>query len=92
MINQGVNAVLATRDATRNGIDSHTLGMGVRGSECIARECTYQDFMKCKPLYFKGTGGVVELTQWFERMETNSHVMTVTHDVARCPDVIAALK
>ncbi|GJS61926.1 reverse transcriptase domain-containing protein [Tanacetum coccineum] len=66
--------------------------------------------MKCKPLYFKGTEGVVELTQWFERMETvfrisncsvenqvkfstctllasaltwwNSHVMTVTHDVA----------
>ncbi|GJV11052.1 putative reverse transcriptase domain-containing protein [Tanacetum coccineum] len=41
-----------------------------RGSERIARECTYQDFMKCKPLYFKGTEGVVELTQWFERMET----------------------
>ncbi|GJU87530.1 reverse transcriptase domain-containing protein [Tanacetum coccineum] len=29
-----------------------------------------EDFMKCKPLYFKGTEGVVELTQWFERMET----------------------
>ncbi|GJS95605.1 putative reverse transcriptase domain-containing protein [Tanacetum coccineum] len=28
-----------------------------------------RDFMKCKPLYFKGTEGVVELTQWFERME-----------------------
>ncbi|GKA98129.1 putative reverse transcriptase domain-containing protein [Tanacetum coccineum] len=26
--------------------------------------------MKCKPLYFKGTEGVIELTQWFERMET----------------------
>ncbi|GJW25464.1 reverse transcriptase domain-containing protein [Tanacetum coccineum] len=80
MINQGVSAALAA------------------------------DFMKCKPLYFKGTEGVVELTQWFERMETvfrisncsaenqikfatctllagaltwwNTHVMTVTHDVA----------
>ncbi|GJZ78861.1 putative reverse transcriptase domain-containing protein [Tanacetum coccineum] len=110
MIDQGVSAVLAARDATRNGIDSHTSGTGVRGSERVARECTYQDFMKCKPLYFKGTKGVVELTQWFERMETvfrisncsvenqvkfstctllasaltwwNSHVMTVTHDVA----------
>ncbi|GJW13765.1 reverse transcriptase domain-containing protein [Tanacetum coccineum] len=95
---------------TRNGTDSHSSGTGVRGSERVARECTYQDFMKCKPLYFKGTEGVVELTQWFERMETvfrisncsvenqvkfstctllasaltwwNSHVMTVTHDVA----------
>nr|GEV83911.1 putative reverse transcriptase domain-containing protein [Tanacetum cinerariifolium] len=37
----------------------------------LARECTYPDFMKCKPcIYFKGTKGVVELTQWFERMET----------------------
>ncbi|GJS90107.1 putative reverse transcriptase domain-containing protein [Tanacetum coccineum] len=110
MIDQGVSAALAARDANRNGVDSHTSGTGVRGSERVARECTYQDFMKCKPLYFKGTEGVVELTQWFERMETvfrisncsvenqikfstctllagaltwwNSHVMTVTHDVA----------
>ncbi|GJT17127.1 putative reverse transcriptase domain-containing protein [Tanacetum coccineum] len=110
MIDQGVSAALAARDATRNGTDSHSSGTGVRGSERVARECTYQDFMKCKPLYFKGTEGVVELTQWFERMETvfrisncsvenqvkfstctllasaltwwNSHVMTVTHEVA----------
>ncbi|GKA89520.1 putative reverse transcriptase domain-containing protein [Tanacetum coccineum] len=70
MINQGVSAALAARDATRNGTDSHSSGTGARGSERVARECTYQDFMKCKPLYFKGTEGVVELTQWFERMET----------------------
>ncbi|GJU32648.1 reverse transcriptase domain-containing protein [Tanacetum coccineum] len=70
MIDQGVSAALAARDATRNGVDSHTSGTGVRGSERVARECTYQDFMKCKPLYFKGTEGVVELTQWFERIET----------------------
>ncbi|GJR01191.1 putative reverse transcriptase domain-containing protein [Tanacetum coccineum] len=110
MIDQGVSAALAARDATRNGTDSHSSGTGARGSERVARECTYQDFMKCKPLYFKGTEGVVELTQWFERMETvfrisncsaenqikfatctllagaltwwNTHVMTVTHDVA----------
>ncbi|GJU83340.1 putative reverse transcriptase domain-containing protein [Tanacetum coccineum] len=59
-----------TRDANRNGDDSHTSGTGGRRTERIVRECTYQDFMKCKPLYFKGTEGVVELTQWFERMET----------------------
>ncbi|GJS84961.1 putative reverse transcriptase domain-containing protein [Tanacetum coccineum] len=39
-------------------------------TERVARECTYQEFMKCQPLYFKGTEGVVKLTQWFERMET----------------------
>ncbi|GKA83079.1 hypothetical protein Tco_0789827 [Tanacetum coccineum] len=70
MIDQGVTAALAARDANRAGNDSHTSGTGVRRTECIARECTYQDFMKCQPLYFKGTGGVVELTQWFVRMET----------------------
>ncbi|GJV80685.1 hypothetical protein Tco_1516555 [Tanacetum coccineum] len=70
MIDQGITAALAARDATRNGDDSHTSGTGVRRTERVARECTYQDFMKCQPLYFKGTEGVVELTQWFERMET----------------------
>ncbi|GJU04153.1 hypothetical protein Tco_1114491, partial [Tanacetum coccineum] len=70
MIDQGVTAALAARNVTRNGVDSHTSRMGVSGSERVSRECTYQDFMKCKPLYFKGTKGVVELTQWFERMET----------------------
>nr|GFA56035.1 reverse transcriptase domain-containing protein [Tanacetum cinerariifolium] len=70
MINQGVNATLAARDANRTGDDSHTSGTGVRRTERVTRECTYQDFMKCQPLYFKGTEGVVELTQWFERMET----------------------
>ncbi|GJZ58946.1 putative reverse transcriptase domain-containing protein [Tanacetum coccineum] len=70
MIDQGVTAALAAHDANRNGDDSHTSGTGGRRTERVVRECTYQDFMKCKPLYFKGTGGVVELTQWFERMET----------------------
>ncbi|GJT75241.1 reverse transcriptase domain-containing protein [Tanacetum coccineum] len=70
MIDQGVTAALAARDANRNGDDSHTSGTGVRRTERVARECTYQEFMKCQPLYFKGTEGVVELTQWFERMET----------------------
>ncbi|GJU23779.1 putative reverse transcriptase domain-containing protein [Tanacetum coccineum] len=70
MIDQGVTAALAARDATRNGDDNHTSGTSVRRTERIARECTYQDFMKCQPLYFKSTDGVVELTQWFERIET----------------------
>ncbi|GKD32630.1 putative reverse transcriptase domain-containing protein, partial [Tanacetum coccineum] len=34
------------------------------------RECTYTDFLKFQPMSFKGTEGVVGLTQWFERMET----------------------
>nr|GFA60539.1 hypothetical protein [Tanacetum cinerariifolium] len=69
MIDQGVNVALAARDANRTGDDSHTSGTGVTMTERVTRECTYQDFMKCQPLYFKGTAGVDKLTQWFERME-----------------------
>ncbi|GKD88179.1 reverse transcriptase domain-containing protein [Tanacetum coccineum] len=70
MINQGVTAALAARDANTNGVDSHNSGIGARRNERATRECTYPDFMKCQPLNFKGTEGVVELTQWIEKMET----------------------
>ncbi|GJX27779.1 putative reverse transcriptase domain-containing protein [Tanacetum coccineum] len=80
MIDQGVTAVLAARATTQNGDDSHTSGTGVRRNERAVRECTYQDFMKCQPLFFRGTEGVVDLTQWFERMETVFRIMT--NDVA----------
>ncbi|GJS09205.1 hypothetical protein Tco_0366001 [Tanacetum coccineum] len=57
MIDQGVTAALAARDANRstNGDDNHVSGTGVRRTERVARECTYPDFMKCQPLNFKGT-------------------------------------
>ncbi|GJS68300.1 putative reverse transcriptase domain-containing protein [Tanacetum coccineum] len=45
-----------------------------RGDRYVARECTYQDFMKCQPLNFKGTEGVVGLIRWFEKMETVFHI------------------
>ncbi|GJX70773.1 putative nucleotidyltransferase, ribonuclease H [Tanacetum coccineum] len=68
MIDQGVSAALAARDATRNGTDSHSSGTGVRGSERVARKSAlYQDFKN---------GKLCALTWW------NTHVMTVTHDVA----------
>ncbi|GJT49444.1 putative reverse transcriptase domain-containing protein [Tanacetum coccineum] len=70
MINEGVTAALAARDATRNDDDSHTLGTGVRRPVQVAREYTYPDFQKRQPLNFKGTEGVVGLTQWFEKMES----------------------
>nr|GEU58464.1 putative reverse transcriptase domain-containing protein [Tanacetum cinerariifolium] len=35
-------------------------------------ECTYQDFLKCQPLNFIRTEGVVGLTRWFEKMETGN--------------------
>ncbi|GKF45216.1 putative reverse transcriptase domain-containing protein, partial [Tanacetum coccineum] len=70
MINEGITAALAAHDATQNGDDSHTSGTGVRRPVQVARECTYPDFLKCQRLNFKGTEGVVRLTQWFEKMES----------------------
>ncbi|GJZ93184.1 hypothetical protein Tco_0665249 [Tanacetum coccineum] len=47
------------------------------------RVCSCTDFMKCQPLNFKGTKGVVGLSQWLEKMESwNGHVRTLGHDVA----------
>ncbi|GKA01454.1 putative reverse transcriptase domain-containing protein [Tanacetum coccineum] len=75
---------LAERDAdrSRNGNDSHDLGSDGKRRMPVARECTYSDFLKCQPLNFKGTKGVVGLTQWLEKIESNSHVKTITHEVA----------
>ncbi|GKC10101.1 reverse transcriptase domain-containing protein, partial [Tanacetum coccineum] len=50
-----------------------------RGARPVARECTYQDFMKCQPLNFKGTEGVVGLIRWFEKMEIVFHI-------SNCPE------
>ncbi|GKD40152.1 putative reverse transcriptase domain-containing protein [Tanacetum coccineum] len=50
-----------------------------RGARPVARECTYQDFMKCQPLNFKGAEGVVGLIRWFEKMETVFHI-------SNCPE------
>ncbi|GJU18202.1 putative ribonuclease H-like domain-containing protein [Tanacetum coccineum] len=43
---------------------------GVLKAVQVARECTYPDFLKCQPLNFKGTEGVVGLTQWFKKIES----------------------
>ncbi|GKC19776.1 RNA-directed DNA polymerase, eukaryota [Tanacetum coccineum] len=80
LIDQGVVDALAARDADRsmNDDDSHNSRTGVRRQAPLARECTYPDFVKCKPLYFKGTKVVVELTRWFERMETVFRISNCT--------------
>ncbi|GKD96095.1 hypothetical protein Tco_1379992 [Tanacetum coccineum] len=47
---------------------------GIRGTVRTPRECTYKDFLNCKPLTFKGTKGVVVLSQWFEKIESVFHI------------------
>ncbi|GJX30195.1 putative reverse transcriptase domain-containing protein [Tanacetum coccineum] len=113
LIAQGVANALAEHEAnrnSRNGDDNHDSRSGGRRRVPTTRECTYSDFLKCQPPNFKGTKGVIGMTQWFEKMESvlhisnyivvcqikfatctllgstltwwNSHVKTVSHDVA----------
>ncbi|GKC37811.1 putative reverse transcriptase domain-containing protein [Tanacetum coccineum] len=55
-----------------NGHRNGNHGMNYGGFMPVARECTFQDFLKCKPHNFSGTEGVVGLTRWFEKMETRT--------------------
>nr|GEZ40770.1 putative reverse transcriptase domain-containing protein [Tanacetum cinerariifolium] len=54
----------------KNGNRNRNHGMNYGGFMSVARECTFQDFLKCKPHNFYGTEGVVRLIHWFEKMET----------------------
>ncbi|GJY96648.1 putative reverse transcriptase domain-containing protein [Tanacetum coccineum] len=46
-----------------NGNRNGNHGMNYGGFMPVARECTFQDFLKCKPHNFSGTEGVVGLTR-----------------------------
>ncbi|GJT92990.1 reverse transcriptase domain-containing protein [Tanacetum coccineum] len=69
LIDQGVVAAMAEAKASRvrNSYDSN--GSRPRPAQAV-RECSYSEFLKCKPLDFKGTEGVIGLTRWFEKMES----------------------
>ncbi|GJV98557.1 putative reverse transcriptase domain-containing protein [Tanacetum coccineum] len=84
LIAQGVVDTLAEHEAninSRNGDDKHESGSGERRTMPTTHECTYSDFLKFQPFNFKGTEGVVGLTQcaltWW-----NFYVKTVGHDAA----------
>ncbi|GJS08245.1 hypothetical protein Tco_0365041 [Tanacetum coccineum] len=61
-----------------NGNRNGNHGMNYRGFMPVARECAFQDFLKCKPHNFSRTEGVVGLTRWFEKMET-------VFNISNCP-------
>nr|GEX59994.1 putative reverse transcriptase domain-containing protein [Tanacetum cinerariifolium] len=67
-------------DRNGNGDDggNGNHGMNYGGFMPMARECTFQDFLKCKPYTFSGTEGIVGLTRWFEKIET-------VFNISNCP-------
>nr|GEV08151.1 hypothetical protein [Tanacetum cinerariifolium] len=64
------------RNINRNKNGNH--GMNYGGFMPVARECTFQDFLKYKPHNFSRTAGVVGLTHWFEKME-------IMFSISNCP-------
>ncbi|GJV83425.1 putative reverse transcriptase domain-containing protein [Tanacetum coccineum] len=53
---------------------SQSSGGGIRRPVQPASVCSYPDFMKCQPLNFKGTEGVVGLSHWLKKMESVFHI------------------
>ncbi|GJX64459.1 reverse transcriptase domain-containing protein [Tanacetum coccineum] len=82
LISRGVADALAEHEIQRNnnlnGDGSQGSRSGIARPVRPTRECTYTDFLKCQPMNFKGTEGVVGLTQWFERIETVFNI--IGHD------------
>ncbi|GJZ52943.1 putative reverse transcriptase domain-containing protein [Tanacetum coccineum] len=77
--NRGTVRTLFCHQTLRNstnghGDRSHNSDTRIRGTVRTLCECTYKDFLNCKPLSFKGTKGVVVLSQWFEKMKSVFHI------------------
>ncbi|GJY03581.1 putative reverse transcriptase domain-containing protein [Tanacetum coccineum] len=72
MTPESVQAMIdqALQRNSTNGDASHSSHGDDRRNVQTARPCYYADFMKCQPLNFKGTEGVVGLTRWIEKMES----------------------
>ncbi|GJW60054.1 putative reverse transcriptase domain-containing protein [Tanacetum coccineum] len=59
LIAQRVAEAMAAYKANQNNQNGNgNTNVNAGGVMPVARECTYQDFMKCQPLNFKGTEGV----------------------------------
>nr|GEV39783.1 retrovirus-related Pol polyprotein from transposon TNT 1-94 [Tanacetum cinerariifolium] len=65
-------------NGNRGNGENRNHGMNYGGFMPMAQECTFQDFLKCKPYTFSRTEGVVGLTHWFKKIET-------VFNISNCP-------
>nr|GEY93579.1 reverse transcriptase domain-containing protein [Tanacetum cinerariifolium] len=75
-----------------NGDGSHSSEGGPTRPVQSVRACSYTDFMKCQPLNFRGTEGVVGLSRWCEKMESIFHISDCAienqgHYKSDCPEL-----
>nr|GEU99365.1 hypothetical protein [Tanacetum cinerariifolium] len=83
-----IDIVIISHELQRNSTHtqddgSQSSGGGLKRHVQPARVCSYTDFMKCQPLNFKGTEGVVRLSQWLKKMESVFHISSCTVDNQR---------
>ncbi|GKC50770.1 putative reverse transcriptase domain-containing protein, partial [Tanacetum coccineum] len=71
MTPESVQAMIdqALQQNSTNGDASHSSHGEDRRNVQTVCPCFYADFMKCQPMNFKGTEGVVGLTWWIEKTE-----------------------
>nr|GEX86748.1 reverse transcriptase domain-containing protein [Tanacetum cinerariifolium] len=69
-----INRAIQIKSTHTQDNASQSLGGGLRRPVQPARVCSYPDFMKCQPLNFKGTEGVVGLSQWLKKIESVFHI------------------
>ena len=84
MIAERVAAALAQHDSRRTDRSDRDSTGGSGGNP---KPCSYKDFMNCKPHNYAGTGGVIELTRWFEKTES---VFQISNCLANCQVKLAA--
>nr|GEU42463.1 reverse transcriptase domain-containing protein [Tanacetum cinerariifolium] len=84
MTPEAVRAMIdqAMKRNSTNGDGSRSSRGGPTRPVQSVRACSYFDFMKFQPLNFRGTKGVVDLSRWFEKMESNGHLRTLGHEDA----------
>ncbi|GKE60477.1 putative reverse transcriptase domain-containing protein [Tanacetum coccineum] len=89
LIEARVSAVLANHKILQNitnghGNSSHNSDTRIRGTVRTSRECTYKDFLNCKPLTFKENQVKFATCTFLGNALTwwNSHMKAVTQDVA----------
>lgn len=77
-------AVTATLAQICNGNNEEGNGLGTGSTNQgtnhgVARTCTYKEFTNAKPRTFNGTGGVIVLKRWIEKVES-------VFEICGCPD------
>ncbi|GKF41789.1 hypothetical protein Tco_0125131 [Tanacetum coccineum] len=69
LITDGISSALKAQAATVASASNPNRNIGPTGIP-ITKTGNYKEFIKCKPFYFNGTKGVVDLIHWFERTES----------------------